>query len=157
MIKVVDIQDKHLEEIHSWELDEELQVKTGISQPRTKEQFMDSYAAYFRGEKPNLYLKAIETDGILAGKVELFLSDENFIGIVVANKRRRGIGTEALRIFLLEIKQLKRVESVKAEVYEDNWASLQFFMKNGFRLSRETSWETFRGRQRRLVTLSKEI
>ncbi|QAS52022.1 GNAT family N-acetyltransferase [Halobacillus litoralis] len=157
-VKIVNIQHHHLKTLHKWEMDEELQVKTGVDVPRTFEQFRHSYGAYFSGEKPNLLLKAIETEGRVIGKLELFRTQKrDFLGIVVAEERGSGIGTKALQLFLDEINRDFGVKDIFAEVYEDNFESLRFFQKNGFEWNGEQNEELFRGMPRTLLTLQKEI
>lgn len=157
-VEITDIKMNHLQALHKWEMDAELQMKTGVDVPRTYEQFNQSYIAYFNGEKPNLLLKAIQLDGRLIGKVELFRTKKrDFIGMVIAEKRNSGVGTEALELFLLYISEELGVETIFAEVYEDNCGSLRFFDKNGFQPTGERAEEWFRGKPRTLVTLKKEI
>ncbi|SFJ74515.1 Acetyltransferase (GNAT) domain-containing protein [Halobacillus dabanensis] len=157
-VEITDINTNHLKELHKWELDAELQIKTGVDVPRTYEQFNKSYMAYFNGEKPNLLLKAIQLDGRLIGKVELYRTKKrDYIGIVIAQKRNHGVGTEALNLFLLYISEELGVDTIFAEVYEDNGGSLRFFAKNGFLATGERTEEWFRGKPRTLVTLKKEL
>jgi RimJ/RimL family protein N-acetyltransferase len=157
-VEITDIKIDHLQKLHKWEMDAELQIKTGVDVPRTYEQFNQSYAAYFNGEKPNLVLKAILLDGRLIGKIELFHTKKrDFIGMVIAEKRNCGVGTEALELFLLYIFEELGVKTIFAEVYEDNGGSLRFFGKNGFQSTGERSIEWFRGNPRTLVTLKKEL
>ncbi|MBN9654946.1 GNAT family N-acetyltransferase [Halobacillus sp. GSS1] len=157
-VSIEAINHSHVEVLHKWEMDEKLQVQTGVDVPRTYEQFLNAYEAYFSGEKPNLYMKAVVLDDRLIGKVELFRTPErDFIGMVIAEKRNCGVGTEALHLFLEEIQTLFGMENVFAEVYEDNQGSLRFFEKNGFRPTGEMTEEWFRGRKRPLVTLKKEL
>ncbi|MGR9047307.1 GNAT family N-acetyltransferase [Halobacillus faecis] len=157
-VSIKDINRSHIEVLHKWEMDEKLQVQTGVDVPRTYDQFFKAYESYFNGEKPNLYMKAVVLDGRLIGKVELFRTpNKNFIGMVIAEKRNCGVGTEALHLFLAEILGLFGMEKVFAEVYEDNQGSLRFFEKNGFVPTGEITEEWFRGKSRRLVTLKKEL
>ncbi|WP_406945613.1 GNAT family N-acetyltransferase [Halobacillus sp. SY10] len=157
-VSIEDINSSDVEVLHEWEMDEKLQVQTGVDVPRTYEQFLKAYEAYFNGEKPNLFMKAVVLDGRLIGKLELFRTPErDFIGMVIAEKRNCGVGTEALQLFLEEIHILFGMENVFAEVYEDNKGSLRFFEKNGFVPTGEVTEEWFRGKIRPLVTLKKEL
>ncbi|GEN53627.1 GNAT family N-acetyltransferase [Halobacillus faecis] len=157
-VSIEDIKSSHIEVLHKWEMDEKLQVQTGVDVPRTYEQFFKAYESYFNGEKPNLYMKAVVLDDRLIGKVELFRTPgKDFIGMVIAEKRNCGVGTEALRLFLEEIYALFGMENVFAEVYEDNQGSLRFFEKNGFVPTGDITEEWFRGKVRPLVTLRKEL
>lgn len=158
MIELREVKPIHLQEMYNWELDKELQEKTGVEEPRTYRHFKKSLEAYIRGGKPNLYLKAIEFDGQLVGKVELFITgDRTYLGIVVAKYRESGIGSQALQLFLEDVKKNKDIRVVYVEVYEDNQGSLNFFEKNGFWLTGEKNKESFRGRERQLLLLKKEI
>lgn len=157
-VEIKDIERNHLKELHRWELDEELQVKTGVEVPRTFTQLTHSYEAYFHGEKPNLLLKAIHMDGFIIGKIELFTTEKhNFIGMVIARRRGRGAGSKALSLFLEDLHNDYGINHVSAEVYEDNQGSLNFFERNGFKKTGEKTEEWFRGKPRVLVTLTKEL
>ncbi|MBA2176333.1 GNAT family N-acetyltransferase [Halobacillus locisalis] len=156
MITIVDVQPHHLDRMHEWEMNEALQVKTGIEKPRSYEKFIDSYHSYLRGEKPRLMIKVIEEDGKAVGKVELYQSPKDaFIGMVIAERQRQGIGAKALELFLRDIKEKLGLHSVCAEVYEDNPDSLRFFERNQFKRTGDVTVEMFRGYERRLIVLNR--
>ncbi|MCA0984202.1 GNAT family N-acetyltransferase [Halobacillus yeomjeoni] len=158
MIELKDVRKDHLREMYTWELNKELQEKTGVEEPRTYWQFLNSMKAFRRGGKPDLKMKAIELDGELVGKVELFMAVERaFIGIVVSKKRRSGIGSKAMSLFLDDVKRIYPLPRVYAEVYEDNIESLSFFKKNGFYETGEKEKESFRKKERTLLTLVKKM
>ncbi|MGP4077865.1 GNAT family N-acetyltransferase [Halobacillus sp. K22] len=157
-VQLVDIQESHLQPMYLWELDKEIQRNAGIEHPRTYEHFLNSFSEYFRGDKPQYFLKAVEVNGLLLGKIELFFDGEkNYLGIVLASQRNQGIGTKALNLFLKELKQRKYVNQVYVEVYDDNERSLHFFQKNQFVYTGESSVEWYRNRQRTLVTLVRDL
>ncbi|WP_079479192.1 GNAT family N-acetyltransferase [Halobacillus salinus] len=154
MIEVVEVQSHHLEAMHRWEMDETLQVKTGIEVPRTYEQFLDSYLSYSRGEKPHLWINVIELDGEPIGKIELY---KTYIGIVLGSHRGEGYGAQALAKFIEKIKSQKELNHLSAEVYEDNPESINFFEKNSFRKTGNVTLERFRGRERKLIILERTL
>ncbi|MCA0972025.1 GNAT family N-acetyltransferase [Halobacillus litoralis] len=156
MVEVVDVQPHHLDSMHKWEMDEELQSKTGIEKPRTYEQFFHSYQSYFRGEKPRLIIKVIELDGRPVGKIELYQSPEEvYIGMLVACERGSGIGSEALELFLEGVREQCNLQAVQAEVYQDNPESLRFFERHHFRKTGDMTVECFRGKERKLHVLER--
>jgi|GEM_PF-5383145 len=157
-VQIVDIQKSHLQPMYLWELDKEIQMNTGIEYPRTYECFLNSFAKYFRGEKPQYFLRAVEVNGDLLGKIELFSDgNKNYLGIVLASQRNQGIGTQALNLFLKEVKQRRYVDRVYVEVYDDNERSLHFFQKNKFVYTGESSAEWYKNQQRKLVTLVRDL
>ncbi|WP_235601523.1 MULTISPECIES: GNAT family protein [unclassified Halobacillus] len=157
-MKIVEVERRHLRSLHRWEMDEELQQKTGVDVPRTYQQFLQSYDLYFKGEKPDLLLKAIECDGEIIGKVELYRAkDRDYIGIVLGDRQRSGIGTKALQQFIEIIHYRYGISNIFAEVFEDNDQSLRFFQKNGFEFIGEEVVEWFRGKPRTLITLKKNV
>ncbi|SFG24579.1 Acetyltransferase (GNAT) domain-containing protein [Halobacillus alkaliphilus] len=157
-VKIVNIQKSHLQSMYLWELDKEIQKNAGIEHPRTYEHFLNSFAKYFRGEKPQCLLRAVEVNGILLGKIELFFDgDRNYLGIVLASQRNQGVGTKALNLFLEEIKQQRNVNKVYVEVFDDNERSLHFFQKNWFVYTGESTIEWYRNQQRKLMTLVRDI
>lgn len=159
-VKLKDIEATHLKELYNWELDDEIQRETGIEEPRTYEAFLKSYALYFTGKKPKLYLKAIEIDNIVIGRIELFKTHEEcYIGIVIGNKeyQNKGIGSRALELFIDDIKVNKVVSKLMAEVYEDNLQSLNFFINNDFIKTSHISVEKYRGIDRNLIILERKI
>lgn len=78
-----------------------------------------------------------------------------FIGMVIAERQRQGIGAKALELFLNEMKENLGLRQVCAEVYEDNPDSLRFFERNHFRRTGDVTLEMFRGYERRLVVLQR--
>ncbi|ASF38271.1 N-acetyltransferase [Halobacillus halophilus] len=157
-VQIVSIQKSHLQHMYLWELDKEIQMNTGIEHPRTYELFLNSFAKYFRGEKPQYFIKAVEVNGELLGKIELFYDgDKNYLGILLASQRDQGIGTRALNLFLIEVKQCRYVDRVYVEVYDDNERSLHFFQKNKFVYTGESSAEWYKNQQRKLVTLVRDL
>ncbi|MCA1010304.1 GNAT family N-acetyltransferase [Halobacillus halophilus] len=157
-VQLVNIKKSHLQSMYLWELDKEIQMNTGIEHPRTYELFLNSFAKYFRGEKPQFFIKAVEVNGELLGKIELFFDgDKHYLGIVLASKRDQGIGTRALNQFLKEVKKQKYVDRVYVEVYDDNERSLHFFQKNRFLYTGESSDEWYKNQLRKLVTLVRDL
>lgn len=159
-VKLKNIKETHLKELYNWELDEEIQRETGIEEPRTYEAFLKSYALYFSGKKPKLYLKAIEIDNIVIGRIELFKThEEYYLGIVIGNKeyQNKGIGSRAFKLFIDDIKINKGVSKLTAEVYEDNLQSLNFFLKNDFIKTSHITVEKYRGMDRHLIILERKI
>lgn len=159
-ITLVDVSKSHIEEFYSWELDLELQDKTGVDIPRTYTELISSYERYFNGEKPQLYLKTILVNNMVKGRIELFKAgDKGYIGIVIGNNdyRNIGVGSEALNIFLKDIKETQSVNKVVSEVYEDNLESIKFFIKNGFMKTENIQIESFRGINRNLLSFEKFI
>lgn len=159
-ITLVDVSKSHIEDFYSWELDLELQDKTGVDIPRTYTELISSYDRYFNGEKPQLYLKTILVNNIVKGRIELFKTgDKGYIGIVIGNNdyRNIGVGSEAINIFLKDIKETQSVNKVISEVYEDNLESIKFFIKNGFMKTENIQIESFRGINRNLLSFEKFI
>lgn len=159
-ITLVDVNKSHIEDFYNWELDTELQYKTGVEIPRTYTEVVDSYEKYFAGEKPQLFLKTILVNNMVKGRMELFKSeDKGYIGIVIGNSNHRniGIGCEALKMFIKDIKENQNINKVISEVYEDNIESIKFFIKNGFIKTEDIIVESFRGNDRNLISFEKFI
>lgn len=157
-IQVVEIQLHHLEALYAWEIDERLQVQTGIEKARTYVQFQDSYHSYLRGDKPRLYINVIEAEGQPVGKIELYQSTgKAYLGVVMGKREGEGIGTKALALFLDKIKTEMDLQAIQAEIYEDNQESIRFFRKNGFYPTGEVESEIFRGEKRQLILLERTL
>ncbi|RWZ58068.1 GNAT family N-acetyltransferase [Halobacillus fulvus] len=156
IIEIIDIHPEHLVDFYRWEIDRELQWQTGMEKPRSIVELMDSYDRYFFGEEPELYMKSIEVDGSIVGKLELYeTTDAAYIGMIMGERRGEGIGSYALESFLQDIKAKKGIHHVHAEVYADNPGSLRFFERNGFRQTGKTEVEMFRGEERTLILVER--
>ena len=79
--------------------------------------------------------------GYLLFKTTPFSNNEVEVGILIGRDRKSGIGSEALRLGISFLRD-QGIEKVWASVLKVNFASAQFFLKNGFEIAKNKNLDS---------------
>lgn len=121
--------------------------------PSSAETVEDALAMFHRAQEPGAssFGRTVYADGVYVGDVWCYgIQQEEapnaMLSYCLFDKAcwGKGIATEAVRLFLAEIKARYAVNSVGAFAYADNAASLRVLEKNGFKCMEEFEEENRR-------------
>ncbi|GAA1270166.1 GNAT family N-acetyltransferase [Sphaerisporangium rubeum] len=127
-IRLRPVQDSDLEVFHEQEQDPEAARRANFP-PRERTRFMNHWRTVVLGDPANL-IRAITVDGRLAGNVlSWWEEDRRFIGYWLGREYwSKGVGTEALALFLQE----EKIRPLYADPAAGNTASVRLLRRHGF-------------------------
>lgn len=152
MTKLVPVEEMYFTDLFELENDAETAYLSGCETPRTREEIAQAYEARREKNTPLAVYMIVDED-IVAGKIECYRLDETtaYVGVVIKPAHRRnGYAKKALDLLCKTECERSAGVRLKAEIYEDNPGSMQFFEAYGFRRTGAVTEEIFRGQPRML-------
>ncbi len=131
-VRLRDVVEADLETFFEQEHDEEATRRSKF-EPRERSRFMTHWKAQILGH-PDVFVQAILADGSLAGNAIAWTEDDGrrFLGYWLGREYwGRGIGTQALRLFL----DAEKVRPLYADPVVENVGSVKLLEKLGFERS----------------------
>ncbi|MBQ0906540.1 GNAT family N-acetyltransferase [Micromonospora sp. U21] len=127
-VQLRDVEEADLEVFHQQENDPE-SVRRSKFTPRDRETFMKHWTTKVLGD-PGVFVQTVTIDGATAGSiVAWWIQDQRFIGYWLDRRYwGRGVGTEALRLFLGR----EKTRPLYADPVGTNTGSVRLLEKLGF-------------------------
>jgi RimJ/RimL family protein N-acetyltransferase len=127
-VQLRDVEESDLEQFFAYEQDAEATRRSQFP-PRERERFMAHWRSNVLGNSSG-FVQTITADGEVAGHVVAWWEgDRRFVGYWLGRRYwRRGIGTEALTLFL----QQEKARPLHADPFVGNTGSVRLLEKLGF-------------------------
>jgi RimJ/RimL family protein N-acetyltransferase len=128
-VELRDVVEADLETFFAQEQDPEAARRSQLV-PRERDAFMTHWTTKILGD-PTVFVQAVTVNGELAGNIVAWWEEhQRFLGYWIGRRYwGRGIGTQALRLFL----QAEKNRPIHADPVTGNLASVRLLEKHGFR------------------------